>query len=238
MPKIAVVEDVGRDADTLRAYIERFSEDRGVRTSVRVFSNAVDFLDKYSSDFDIVFMDIEMPMLSGMDASRKLRAMDGEVVLIFVTNLAQYAVEGYEVNAFDFIVKPVNYHSFSMKFERALDRLGRSSGVIVRIKTREKLTCVPSSEIKYIEVYDHDLVYHTVKGDMTATGTLSDVESKLEGAGFFRLSRYSLVNLSFVRAVRSTHVDVGGAEVQISGARRKELMAALAGWLDGRGGGR
>ena len=227
MPKIAVVEDVGKDADTLRAYIERFSEDRGVRTSVRVFSNAVDFLDKYSSDFDIVFMDIEMPMLSGMD---------GEVVLIFVTNLAQYAVEGYEVNAFDFIVKPVNYHSFSMKFERALDRLGRSSGVIVRIKTREKLACVPSSEIKYIEVYDHDLVYHTVKGDMTATGTLSDVESKLEGAGFFRLSRYSLVNLSFVRAVRSTYVDVDGAEVQISGARRKELMAALAGWTDGMGG--
>lgn len=171
MLKMAVVEDIKEDSDTLCGYVEKFSEETAERIDIRVFGNAVDFLDKYSSGFNIVLMDIDMPMLDGMAASRKLRDIDDDVVLIFVTNLAQYAVEGYEVHAFDFIVKPVSYYSFSIKLRRAIDHLGKSSGVTVQIRTRENFACVPSTEIKYIEVYDHDLVYHTVKGNMTAIGS-------------------------------------------------------------------
>lgn len=82
MLKMAVVEDIKEDSDTLCGYVEKFSEETAERIDIRVFGNAVDFLDKYSSGFDIVLMDIDMPMLDGMAASRKLRDIDDDVVRI------------------------------------------------------------------------------------------------------------------------------------------------------------
>lgn len=88
--------------------------------------------------YDIVFMDIQLPDMDGMTASRRLRALDRDVILIFVTNMANYAVSGYEVDALDFIVKPVSYFPFTVKPERALGRLdGNAGGESVLLSTAE-----------------------------------------------------------------------------------------------------
>lgn len=235
MLNIAIVEDNQQDAERLSEYLERFASETVNRINVGRFDNAVDFLDKYAPIYDIIFMDIDMPMLSGMDASRRLRRIDKNVALIFVTNLAQYAVDGYEVQAFDFIIKPVSYYSFSIKLKRAIDRLDSSLGVTIDIRTREKLTRISSNEIRYIEIFDHNLIYHTEKEDITAIGTLSEIESALRKTGFFRCSRCYLVNLKYVMGVHGTSVNVGGEEIQISSSRRKELMKVLADYLSGKG---
>ena len=102
--KIYVLEDEKAVSDKLCAYIDRYCGERGYTAEVKVFPNAFDLLENYHADADILFMDIQLPLMSGMDAAKKLRETDKKVLIVFVTNLAQYAVEGYEVNAFDFIL--------------------------------------------------------------------------------------------------------------------------------------
>ena len=121
--KIYVLEDEKAVSDKLCAYIDRYCGERGYAAEVKVFPNAFDLLENYHADADILFMDIQLPLMSGMDAAKKLRETDKKVLIVFVTNLAQYAVEGYEVNAFDFILKPVEYEGFKMRFERVLKEL-------------------------------------------------------------------------------------------------------------------
>ena len=123
MVRIAIVEDTQTDSKTLMRYVKEYTRLVNVEVEISVFDNAVKFLDKYTPKFDIVFMDIEMPYINGMEASKKLRELDQKVILIFVTNLAKYAIKGYEVQAFDFVVKPITYHDFTLKFVKSNDRI-------------------------------------------------------------------------------------------------------------------
>ena len=118
---IAIVEDEKESAECIAAFLERFAREEKCAFGVKRYGDGLTFISDYDRSADIVFMDIEMPGTNGMDASKLLRQIDEDVLLFFVTNLAQYALESYEVSAFDYIVKPVNYFDFSMKFRKALD---------------------------------------------------------------------------------------------------------------------
>ena len=112
MINVAIVDDDEKVADMLRSYLERFSKENDIEFQAESFGCAVDFLSAFTDRYDIVFLDIELPDMNGIDAARKMREIDGTVALIFVTNMRQYAINGYEVNADDFIVKPVPYFDF------------------------------------------------------------------------------------------------------------------------------
>lgn len=113
--KVIIVEDEKDAADLLQQYLVRYGETKGVEFDVRRYSDVTSFLAGYNNSTDLIFMDIELPDGDGMSAIAKIRERDNEVTVIFVTNLSQYAVKGYEVRAFDFIVKPVSYSNFSIK---------------------------------------------------------------------------------------------------------------------------
>ena len=85
----------------------------------------MDFLEAYRPDFDLVFLDIELPLLNGIETARRLRELDSVVALVFITNMEQYAVNGYEVDALDFVVKPINYYRFSSMMRKALRIIAR-----------------------------------------------------------------------------------------------------------------
>lgn len=113
---VAVVEDDETAVAKLRACLDQYAATHaGVQFDVTVFNEPTSFLDPYKTVWDIVFMDIEMPNMDGMEAAHRLRAVDSEVILIFVTNMAQFAAKGYEVDALDYIIKPFAYPDFERK---------------------------------------------------------------------------------------------------------------------------
>lgn len=111
--RIAIVEDEKSAARALEQAIQRYGTENKVSFTIRVWHDPLLFLEEYQAEYDIVYMDIRMPALSGMETARNLRKMDRMVMLIFVTSLRQYALEGYTVGAFDYILKPVKYYDFA-----------------------------------------------------------------------------------------------------------------------------
>lgn len=120
MIRVAEVEDDEKDYENYIACLNKYKEENeGVEVDTTWFKTSEQFLSTFTKNkFDIIFMDINLGESNGMEISKKIREIDDETIIIFVSNLAQYAVEGYEVEAMDFIVKPMTYYVFSMKFKR------------------------------------------------------------------------------------------------------------------------
>ena len=112
MIRMAIVEDEQQYAKQLREYVDRFSQQLGESFDVTEYSDGDGLVEGFHAQFDIILMDVEMPFLDGMTAAELIRRTDPQVVIIFITNMAQYAIHGYEVDAIEYMVKPVEYYNF------------------------------------------------------------------------------------------------------------------------------
>ena len=97
-----------------REYIEQYAKEKNRDIRTETFCDGSQLLEHYHSQYDIILLDIEMSELSGMDTAREIRKTNQDVVLVFITNMAQYAINGYEVGALDYVLKPLNYYTFSV----------------------------------------------------------------------------------------------------------------------------
>jgi DNA-binding LytR/AlgR family response regulator len=229
MIRVAIVEDETAAAQTLQRYLEQYQQETGETFQVTWFQNAVSFLEPYRG-FDLVFMDILMPHLNGMDGALRLREMDTQVKLIFVTNMAQYAVRGYEASALDFMLKPVSYSDFLFKMKRAMSaiQISRQREIVVTQPTG--IIRISSNDLLYVEVRGHRLVYHTERQQVEARGTMENAEKQLSAWHFLRCNNCYLVNPRYIDWVRGYVVKVGEAELQISHPRKKKFMECLSAW--------
>lgn len=231
--KVAIVEDEKNAADLLADYFRRFSEKSGEEFLIFSYENPIVFLSAFRADFDLIMMDIELPDMDGMKTCEKIRETDKFVPIIFVTNMAQYAIRGYEVDASDFIVKPVSYSDFYLKLFRVVERIKLRSSSRIKITVGDGIKCVTLSDIRYVESDKHRIIYHTVSGNFESYGTLKKAEAELEGAGFAKCNKCYLVNLRYVDGVRGYSVFVGGDELQISYPKRAEFIKELNNFMGG-----
>lgn len=202
---------------------------------VDVVGAAFELLDA-SRTYDICLLDIQLPGINGMEAAELLRSQHRVTSIIFVTDLAQYAVRGYEVDALGFLVKPATFAGLAMNLDRALREVVRGANRTLTVPTGDGFRSVPLSQVTYIEVRNHDLIYHTVGGDDLRTrGSLAQVERELADAPMVRVSRYCLANMALITSVLGDEVTVaGGAALHITRSHKKEIELALARYLGGR----
>ena len=232
MWKVAVVDDQASVRAQMQSYFERYQQEHGERFQLYPFEDPVLFLDRYRPEYDLVLMDIDMPSMDGLTAAHRLRKLDPKVVLMFVTNLAQYAINGYEVSAVDFVVKPVSYAKFAFKLKRALKLAAPKDRKMVLIRTEDGTMAVERDDVTYVEVQGHNLFYHTVETTYRVRGSLKQAEEELGGMPFFTCNKCYIVNLAFVDAVRENVAVVAGDEIVVSRPKKKTFMEALAAYYN------
>lgn len=227
MTHIALVEDDPGCRKQILDYLDRYSQESGEPFKVCVHEDGDSIISGYRAQYDMILMDIQMKFVDGMTAAREIRELDDQVLIIFITNLAAYAVKGYEVDALDYVLKPVSYVAFAKSMGRALARLRRRRCRYVFISSKNGTQRVDCARIYYIEADGHNLIYHTADGILNGTGTMKQVENSLGDSYFFRCGKGTLLNLEHVEGVTDGDALVHGATVQVSRSRRREFLAAF-----------
>ena len=115
MIRLAIVEDEDLYANQLIEFVNRFKQESNEVFNIVRFRDGDEIVERYKATYDIIFMDIQMQFMDGMAAAKRIRELDSEVIIMFITNMTNYAIMGYEVGALDYIVKPIDYFSFRKK---------------------------------------------------------------------------------------------------------------------------
>lgn len=234
MIKIAIIEDNLQDLEQILGYLARYGQERNTQFSIAPFTDPMKFLAEYRPDYDLVFMDIELKPFNGVDIARRLRDTDSVVTLVFITNMEQFAVSGYEVDAMDFVVKPINYYRFCSMMDKAMRHIGKRVEKEIVVRSASRITRLPISQLYYVEVRDHLLIYHSSQGNLESWGKLSNIEKELSGFDFVRCSSSYLVNLRHVVRVDGDTVSVAGDPIPISQRRRKSFYNSVTNYLSSR----
>lgn len=232
MLRIAVVEDDKTYAAQLKEYLVRYGTEKNQKISVALFPDGEDIVADYSAEFDIILMDVEMTFMDGMTTAERIREKDNEVVIIFITNMPQYAIQGYKVDALDYVLKPISYFAFSQRIDRALTRVKKKEATYITVAQKGGKKKLNVDKICYVEVRDHDLIYHSTKGDIVTKSSMKEAEDTLGGTKFFRCNRCYLVNLEYVEDFRGNDVTVASDVIQVSRARKKAFMDALNDYMN------
>lgn len=232
---VAIIDDAPQDAQRLETYLQRCGEETGREYQTVYYRTAADFLTSRDQTFDLVIMDIDMPGLNGVEAARRMRERGDDTVLMFVTNMPQYALAGYEVEAVDYVLKPVSYREFAMKLRKADRYIRRGQDQMLALQTADGIVTLPVSSLLYVESELHYLTYHTPQERIRVRGSLRDAESGLPAAQFARCNASFLVNLRHVKAIEKETVVVGDKQVKMSRGKRLEFMDRFTRYLGGIG---
>mgnify|MGYP001219995422 FL=1 len=235
MIRIAIVEDDNNDMQILRNYLSRYEKETSAHFQISGFFDGLDIISDYKAEYDIILLDIQMKHLDGMRTAEKIRALDEDVIFIFITSTVQFAVQGYTVDALGYVLKPVPYLAFSQIMNKA-------SRLVQKKQSKTYLTLevdgcqlkLDTSQITYIESQKHDILVHCERGSYRTAGPLKRMEELLLSQGFAKCHNAYLVNLQHVMALMPNMVRLSdSAELAVSRARKKSFLDSFTDYMGG-----
>ena len=233
MYRIAIVEDEKSYSDQVQEYVWQYGKENSLTFEVQTYSDGKEIAEDLRSTYDIIFFDIEMKEMNGMEAASAIRQRDENVVIVFITNMAQYAIEGYSVGAFDFVLKPIDYYGFSFRLRRALERVKKKETLEVVVNTGKGIKRLDSGNIWYVEIDNRILYFHTKEGEYSMRGTMQSAEQMLRKYHFVKCNHWYLVNLKFVTEIRDNIVVVAGNQLEISRRNKTTFIRAVTDYIGG-----
>ncbi len=227
MLQVAVVDDDNTYRKEIVVMLSKYEKEYGETFNITEFTDGDELIEGYDSRFDIILLDVEMQFMDGMTAAERIRQVDSEVIIVFITNMPQYAIKGYRVDALDYILKPISYYPFSQTIKRAIGRKSTSDKKYLRFKIKGGEQKIAATEIRYIEVIGHDMYIHTISDTIQTKGTIREMEETLKDDNFFLCNKGFLVNLALVDRIQGNDILMGDEYVQVSRAKKKPFMDAL-----------
>ena len=232
--RIAITDDEQAVREELAGYVQRYAAVHGIECEVSRYSSGDALLDAFRPEYyDILIFDIDMPGTNGINTARRIREQDGQAVILFITNIAQYAINGYEVEALDYIIKPIGYHDFALKFERAERKAGQQKQDTLLLNSTEGIVPVRVQDIVCIEANAHYMVYHTDRGAYRVRGSLREHETEMADRHFSRVQRSFLINLARVERITSAGVEAGGETYSFGRPYKESFMLDYMKYLGG-----
>lgn len=200
-----------------------------------IFS-AEELIEKYNQNqfFDIIFLDIEMKSLSGIDAAKTIRDLHPKAIIIFVSNYPHYVFDAFDVEALHFLVKPISPSEFKNVFDRAINKYKKTNSTI-SLKWQNERYVIKIDTIKYIEGYKRHITFYTQDGAYEAIGKITDILNELSPHGFIRTHQGFIVNMDYIKRFDTTDVVLfDGTKVMISVRKRAEALQAFDKYLKNR----
>lgn len=231
MIRIAIVEDDEMEAKVLTDALKRFEKEREEKFVIERFTDAFSYLES-KNEYAVVFMDIMLPNMTGMEAASHLRKRDRDTFLIFVTSMTELAINGYEVDAIDYMIKPVSYERIERRMSKILEKCKDKCTDVITMRTEGGYVHLSTDQIYYVEVRGHKLTFVTSHGNFTKNGSIKEVEERLKESRFLRCNSCYLVNPQHINATKGYIVSMrNGDELKISQPRKKDFMNELISYL-------
>lgn len=233
--RIAVCDDDDQELARLSKLIEDYQSCRGERFDCRYFRNGTDFLCEFEGGkYDLVFLDVLMPGPNGIETAQELREIDKNVRLIFVSSSREFALESYAVEAYHYLLKPVDSDSLFPLLDRLQGELSASPGQGFVLKDRRRVVYISFSELEYVEVINKTVSFHLTDGSIRqVNAALAEVEETLlSRPEFIKTHRSYLVNLRHVRNITTSCVETkNGHAIPISRKRHNAVQDAYLQFL-------
>lgn len=230
---VSIIDPSKEDVTHLSALIERYFRRNGTAYVQRVYQSGMEFV-RSAENSDIVFLETNLEKLDGLETARIIRKLGNEAQLIFIARGAEMAIHGYSVDALDYLLKPVESAAVERALDKAVRRLSSRSCAYLALKLPNGTASISTNDITYVEVFDHNLVYHTTGGDYTVRGRLGDVYEQLDHDYFLACNRSFIVNLRYVTEICTDHVILNGTKISVSKSHRKEIQSRFSAFMDKR----
>lgn len=233
--RVVIVEDDAVAAASVRELTSRYFTEVGLDVTIDTYRDAEEFLAHRGGAPDIALLDIQLPGMDGMTCARELRATNERVAIIFITSAAQYAIDGYQVGALSYLLKPVTWANFRAQLERALTSLRRAPAPVLTVTISGDLVRIPISDLIYIETIKHTSSIHTLTRTWRVNESLKSLLSRAADAGLAQINQGLAVNMAHVATVAWPMCTMTtGAKLRISRPRRREFLDSLTAFEEQR----
>lgn len=231
---IAICEDNACEAALIRRLLQEYFEKNGFIGDIHTFKSGEELLAVFSAGFfDVVFMDIYMDGISGMEAAKKMRETDPFFALIFITVSENHAMEAFNLRACGYVSKPVKPEAVAAAFGQCQSVFLKNARFIQVISDRQNIK-IPLIKVIYIEVYGRNVLFHTPDSIIKTAASLDEIEKEL-GKPFLRCHRAYLVNMNHIDKIREQDILMkNGETVPMRQRGRTELRNKYAGFLTDR----
>lgn len=226
---IAIIDDDEKDIELLVSNLKRYFDDKNMAISIQLYRSAKHFLERFEKQFNLIFFDVEMPELDGINLAREIRKKDDAVRIIFVSWHPKYALDGYGLNALSFLVKPITYQSLSLKMNGILPYIAEDIEKQITFKYRDEIKAVYIKNIVSVTVYGHYLEIRLCDGtSFENRGTLAELLKQLPTPLFTRCSHSDIVNIKFIKEIKdNVVVMIDNRIIPISRNKKKDFMGAV-----------
>ena len=227
MYRIAIVEDEKNDAEKLNNSLKQYLEKNNISASIHNYSDGDEIIEE-ETNFDIILLDIEMKRMDGIQAAYKIRQKDEHVIIVFITRMINMALEGYSVDAADFLIKPLNPLNFETRMDRIFKKLALNKDRFIEVKNGQHKQYININDIDYIEAANKKVTLNLIDGNkINTTEPLYVLEEKLLKEGFYKPHNSYLVNLNQIKSLNNTDIKLKTDTIPLSKHRRKDFLNAL-----------
>lgn len=228
MIHLAICDDERLLVDSLTEQFRRYEQEAGEEIKITRYYDGLELIEKYDPTIDLIFLDIQMKLVDGLRAAKRVRELDEKVGIIFLTTLTQYGLEGYQYQAMDYIIKPLKYARLKSELDSFLSRRRREENPFIIVTNDSGNYRIFLNSLRYVETFNRNLLFHTERENIICYKTMKEITQKLAPQGFIRCHSSYLVNPFFVKGVKKLEITlITGEMLPISQPKRKEFMERL-----------
>ena len=231
---IAICDDNKIQVESTKQFIENTSIDHDIKYFTANSGEELLEMKRFIEDFDIIFLDIEMDGLNGIETARKIRKTNNRAIIVFITGFKDYALEAYELNTFNYLLKPISQEKISelmICIIRRIDeiRAYQDTERLFIIKTKNKVTQIPYNEIYYFEKILRRIKVISLEGEMTFTGTISDLLKDIDNNYFIRCHQGFILNRHKISKYKNDSIHLRDIDkiIPVSRSNKENLIRAL-----------